>query len=896
MAERTLHTFRTFSLRLAYISRSVGIPLCFAVSATHYAHLGLPWYLWIPPLYHSLVHPHLMYWGGKQFLQGDRRHQVDLFSMYAIEAVLVGHYLAVMNLGLWPSFTWFGGYTMNNLAYGGPSLTWKSAIGCAVGFALTAAILGFHFDPSSTLLTSTLAFVYMVFYTGLLAGLLNAGLAEMGQTTIAVQAGKELIELRTTELEKARGELEARNTRLQELDREKTHFFQNISHELRTPLTLILNPLDEALRKRPEDHEIEVASRNARRLLRLVNQLLDFQKLSANKSVERAPVDLVRFTWVCADYFRSACSTKEVDFRVTVDGEPLVDPTKKQIAVLGQTDALEKVVFNFLSNALKFTPNRGRIALALEVHDHRVRVGVTDSGPGIKPEDLGKLFQLFSQVDQSTTRKYEGTGLGLALAKELTAAMGGEVGVDSAPGKGSTFWAEFPVLDGPIALPTSDEKHTDRKWMLADAVVAAPTEVPSAEPPVGDGSLVLVVDDLADMRDLIRGALQSVGYRVITAENGRAGLATAKRVKPDLVITDWMMPEMHGPALIRHLQSDESLSGTPVILLTAKSDEESRLIGTEIGADAFLGKPFVQQELLSVARNLLHLKQKEKEVTAAYAELRGAQAQLVLAQKLSALGRLVAGVAHELNNPTNFVQSNFEVSRRAMERVRDKLWEILPDGDDGAEARALFEPEFDTIAQCSRHHQMGTQRISDIVQSLRAFSRHDQAATQRADLHEVLDDTLTILGSELQGIAITQDRGTLPRLTCNPSQLGQVLMNLLTNAAWAARHTKAADGPKIAISTRSEGDDVLVDIADNGPGIDPSVADTLFDPFVTTKPPGEGTGMGLAISWVIVRDHGGELRSASTAAGATFTMRLPAGVASDLGVQPVADASAGAVA
>ena len=544
------------------------------------------------------------------------------------------------------------------------------------------------------------------------------------------------------EAEQLRQKAESQAEELRTLDKQKTAFFQNMSHELRTPLTLILNPLEHQASVQPDNREIQIAAKNSRRLLRLVNQLLDFQKLEAGKKeLVLAPLDLNHFTFVCSDYFSSACSTKNITFSVKRDEQPLsvdADP----LWILGEIDAIEKIIFNYLSNALKFTDQGERIELGLKTRGNLIRLYVTDTGRGISSEDQTKLFQVFSQVDESTTREFEGTGLGLALVKSLGKEMHAEVGVDSEPGRGSTFWIDFPLSVGikPITdiLLVEDDEDLRQTLMESFATITGMEDceaVTSAEeawealertnfrcvlsdhhlpgkngielfydisqtypqvkkvlftgaadlqimqralnedildlvfykplkseelfdglkgllressiqkeveldrdfkckpwliesgisknneddhidelPEGGEGELILIVDDLADMRELIAADLKRKNYRVLTACNGKQGLEIANQYKPDLIVTDWMMPEMSGPDLIKNLKADPNLGSIPCILLTAKTDDESKLIGTEIGADCFLGKPFNEKELTSVVKNLLSLKASEKEV------------------------------------------------------------------------------------------------------------------------------------------------------------------------------------------------------------------------------------------------------------------------------------------
>jgi signal transduction histidine kinase/class 3 adenylate cyclase len=444
-------------------------------------------------------------------------------------------------------------------------------------------------------------------------GLVDQRTAELNEQTQVAQSARE-------EAEQLRKEAEQTAEKLEILDKHKTAFFQNVSHELRTPLTLILNPLDQATRELPGNRNIEVAAKNARRLLRLVNQLLDFQKLEAGKKeLKLEPINLVYFAYISGSYFRSACASKNIDFKVSIDGQDLTKETsdEKAVFVQGESDALEKIAFNYLSNALKHTPNGGRIEFGLRVSGDKVRLFVKDNGSGISEKNQQELFKIFSQVGDPVSREVEGTGLGLALVKELTESMRGQVGVESAEGKGSQFWSEFLVCEPPETdVREAGSEFEVREWLLDGGKEAADSadQEDRQAPEEGPGQVVLVVDDLADMRLLISNTLKNRNYRILTAPDGKRGLELAAKHRPDLIITDWMMPVMNGPEFIKKLKSDASLASIPVVLLTARSDEESKLLGTELGADAFIGKPFNDLELVSMVRNLLQLKAREHEV------------------------------------------------------------------------------------------------------------------------------------------------------------------------------------------------------------------------------------------------------------------------------------------
>lgn len=411
---------------------------------------------------------------------------------------------------------------------------------------------------------------------------------------------------------------------LLELDRQKTEFFQNISHEFRTPLTLTVGPLETAVAQHQGlsyDQSV-VALRNSRRLLRLVNQLLDLQRLDAGRMQPSfRPCDLAEFVTQTVDSFRLYCERKGIT--VTTQLEPCS-------AVYLDLEKFDKVLYNLLSNAMKFTPSGGTINVVLQAAGDHCLLKVIDSGIGIREDQLPHLFQRFRQAEGSANRSYEGTGLGLALVKELVEMHGGQVTVESTYGAGATFtvWLQLGMAHLPPKqiIDIQAEMQTDRAAIeLADVELESllpesPAEAELMEellpPPSVPGSLpcILVVDDNPDLRAYVSDVLRTQGYRIVTARNGAEGFKMAQTRRPHLIVTDLMMPMVSGLDMIRMIRETEDLRGTPIILLTAKADEDTRIEGAERGADAYLSKPFNDRELLAEVRNLLALKENEQRV------------------------------------------------------------------------------------------------------------------------------------------------------------------------------------------------------------------------------------------------------------------------------------------
>ncbi|MEJ1239258.1 ATP-binding protein [Chryseolinea sp. T2] len=401
--------------------------------------------------------------------------------------------------------------------------------------------------------------------------------------------------------------LQHRNEHLAELDQLRSNFIANISHEFRTPLTLILGPLSDLQNQiKDTSHKAMLASviRNARSLLRLINQLLDVSKIDAgNLALHATDVELVQLLREITSSYESLAKGKNIRYFFHSD--------IRELEMFSDPANIEKIIHNLLSNAFKFTSSGGEIVLSLRVVGKYAEVVVSDTGIGIAKDDLTKVFDRFYQVDNSQTRGYEGSGLGLTLTKELVDLHRGKISVTSQKGLGTTFTVTLPLLkhrlhrNNSVAPKILDQSATNNQEV--------DRHVNNHEV---DSSLhqhrVLIVEDNPDMAHYIRSIL-SDNYQVTEARNGKEGMMKAEEGVPDLVVSDIMMPEMDGYKLCQALKMKELTCHIPVVLLTARADRESKLWGLEIGADDYLSKPFDAEELKLIIRNRIEAKQKMHE-------------------------------------------------------------------------------------------------------------------------------------------------------------------------------------------------------------------------------------------------------------------------------------------
>lgn len=436
---------------------------------------------------------------------------------------------------------------------------------------------------------------------------------------IAEQISIALASARAYEQERRRAES------LSELDRAKTAFFSNVSHEFRTPLALMLGPLEEVLpeaneRLGAECHEqLVTVKRNALRLLKLVNTLLDFSRIEAGRvQAVYEPTDLPVFTSEIASVFRSAMENAGLQF--TVECLPIFEP------VYVDRDMWEKVVSNLLSNAFKFTL-KGSVTVTLKSMEDVVQLQVRDTGVGITEEHRERVFDRFHRVEGTQARTYEGTGIGLAFVQELVKLHGGHVRVESTIGEGSTFTVTIPR--GSAHLPAeriqAARTHASTgigadvyaeearrwlpdEWSMTDVAILpqlAPVLSSPQSEPTATRELIVVADDNADMRQYLRHLLGG-RYEVHAVSDGCQALDTTRLLRPALLLADVMMPQLDGFALLRALRDDPAIASMPIILLSARAGEESRLEGLQAGADDYLVKPFTAREL--IARVEVHLK------------------------------------------------------------------------------------------------------------------------------------------------------------------------------------------------------------------------------------------------------------------------------------------------
>jgi PAS domain S-box-containing protein len=449
---------------------------------------------------------------------------------------------------------------------------------------------------------------------------------------------------------------------LAELDHAKTVFFSNVSHEFRTPLTLMLGPLEEVLAREPgvaADREaVTTARRNGLRLLKLVNSLLDFSRVEAGRAqASYRATDIAAFTAELASNFRSAC--ERAGLRLVVDCPPLPQPVHLD------RDMWEKIVLNLVSNAFKFTFD-GEIGVTVRARDGTAELVVRDTGTGIAPAELPRIFERFHRIEHARARTHEGAGIGLALVQELVRLHGGSVVVASTEGSGSSFTVRIPF--GTVHLPAgridatstlaSTATHAEAfveealRWLPDTDDLPEPTSGPAFETrplPLADAHKaprpgaagrprVLVADDNADMRDYLRRIL-APRYDVEAVGDGLSALAAAQARRPDLLLADVMMPGLDGFGLLRAVRAAPALRDLPFVMLSARAGEEARVQGLEAGADDYLVKPFSTRELLARVTASLDMAQLRQRTTETVR-----QSEAALRQSETRLRALVEGI------------------------------------------------------------------------------------------------------------------------------------------------------------------------------------------------------------------------------------------------------------
>ncbi len=657
---------------------------------------------------------------------------------------------------------------------------------------------------------------------------------------------------------------------LAEIDRAKTTFFSNVSHELRTPLTLLMGPIADILQDTTGRIDsdarrmLQVAHRNSARLLKLVNALLDFSRIEAGR-VEACyeAVDVAALTCDLTSNFRSAVD--RAGLRLQIDCAPV------QALVYLDRHMWETIVLNLLSNALKFTLE-GEIRVSLREHDGHVELVVADTGTGIPDSELPRLFERFYRVPNARGRTHEGTGIGLALVQELVRFHGGTIAVRSRPNVGTTFTVSIPA--GKAHLPPERIAATRSAQLASNTTSAFVAEAERWVPdvhdgPMGDSALlvappawlgdgegtqiesqgtIVLADDNADMREYVCGLL-SRRFSVRTASDGEEALEMIRRDPPDLVLTDVMMPRLDGFGLLRAIRADELTRELPVILLSARAGEESKIEGLEASADDYLVKPFSAREL--VARVSAQI---------AVSKIR-CQTRTELREADRRKDEFLATLAHELRNPLAPIRQATRIA--SMPGVTE----------------AQLRWSNDIIRRQTQHMAMLLDDLLDISRiTLGKLELRKAPVELAAVIDTAIETARPLIDSRRHTLSVEVPNRTVS-VVIDALRVSQVIANLLTNAA---KYTDT--GGRIRLRAYQQNGDLVISVGDTGLGIAAEKLSTVFEMFSQIKSPIDrsegGLGIGLALVKGLVQLHGGSVvaHSAGLGQGSEFTIRLPVAV------------------
>ncbi|RME14554.1 MAG: hybrid sensor histidine kinase/response regulator [Bdellovibrio sp.] len=398
---------------------------------------------------------------------------------------------------------------------------------------------------------------------------------------------------------------------------------------------------------------------------------------------------------------------------------------------------------------------------------------------------------------------------------------------------------------------------------------------------------VLIVDDIATNVHVLSQALEPEGYNISVANSGEAALKLAPKIRPDIILLDVMMPGLNGFETCRKLKQMEDFKETPVVFITARSDAKDIVEGFESGGSDYITKPFKFEEvcarvnthfkmvkLLKEREEMIkNLKEAHRKAVEATEELKATQSQLVQNEKMASLGEMVSGIGHEINNPCNFILTHSVTLNKNFRKLKEIIEGIIPNDETGVRVKKVLSPYFEKNMDSIASIKDGAERIAEIVRSLRNFARHGEGDLHDVDLNDVIKSTTKLLNHQTKHIDFKLELSELGEIECSPAQIGQVIMNLVSNAIYAAN--KNSQNPSVHVRTLDLGDKVAFEVQDNGGGVPDSLLQKIFNPFFTTKPVGEGTGLGLSISFKIVKEHKGEIQVHNNGEGATFRVILP---------------------
>ncbi|WNG51869.1 response regulator [Archangium minus] len=645
---------------------------------------------------------------------------------------------------------------------------------------------------------------------------------------------------------------------LLELDRAKTDFFSNVSHEFRTPLTLMLGPLKDA-RDSPEKalrgEALESVIRNSERLLRLVNSLLDFSRIEAGRAeAHYEPTALNSLTAELTSSFRSA--TDRAGLRLVVDCPPLSEP------IYVDRNMWEMIVLNLVSNAFKFTFEGGITVRLRETAQHAL-LEVEDTGTGIPADELPHLFERFHRVRGARARSFEGSGIGLALVQELVKLHGGTISVESQVGRGTRFTVSIPrgtahlpkeklkVEPKPASAATGAGSSIQEalRWLPNGAEEEPrPAPQPSTSPVKTPSGRVLIVDDNADMRDYLWRVL-SPYFQVQRAVDGLTALEVAHTQRPDVIVTDVMMPGLDGLGLVQRLREDPDLFAIPLLLLSAQAGPEAAVGGLEAGADDYLVKPFSARELVARVRSNLTLSRMRQEI------VRREVRETSLREAVQARDEFLSVASHELKTPLTRFRLQLELVGRGLSE----------------ESRARVGARLETASQT-------VQDLAALVETLLDVSRLNTGQLhlhlREVDLRELVTEALDAVRDEAArtGTPLSFHGETSVMAMCDRPRMRQALGNLLTNAV------KFGMGRPVEVNLEAHGGTARVTVADHGIGIAPQDSARIFERFeraVSSRQYG-GFGLGLWFARQVVEAHFGHITVTTTpGGGATFSLELP---------------------